>query len=61
MKSRLCCQQNWSTVELVDHTCDGRRVVAVYDTSVDRNTITPLLRFVIQLVSTVVQQLTDFD
>ena len=26
--SRPCCQQNSSTVELVDDTCDGRRVVA---------------------------------
>jgi len=26
--SRSCCQQNSSTVELVDRTCDGRRVVA---------------------------------
>ena len=25
--SRLRCQQNSSTVELVDHICDGRRVV----------------------------------
>ena len=26
--SRSCCQQNLWTVELVDHTCDGRRIVA---------------------------------
>ena len=39
--SLSCCLQNSSTVELVDHTCDGRRVVAVYYTSVDRNALTP--------------------
>ena len=32
-----------STVELVDRTCDGRRVVAVYCTSVDLNALAPLL------------------
>jgi len=26
--SRLCCQQDSSTVELADHTYDGQRVVA---------------------------------
>jgi len=26
--SRSCCQENLSTVELVDHTCVGRRVLA---------------------------------
>ena len=59
--SRSSCQQNSSTVELVDHTYDGRCVVAwvtlVHYTSVDSNTITPLLpiccRFVAQLVHTV--------
>jgi len=46
--SLSCCLQNSSTVELVDHTCDGRRVVAVYYTSVDRNALTPFtsIRFV---------------
>jgi len=59
--SRSSCQQNSSTVELVDHTYDGRCVVAwvtlVHYTSVDSNTITPLLPiccgFVAQLVHTV--------
>jgi len=40
-------------VELVDHTYDGRRVVAVYHTSVDRNAPASLLQFagfVVQLV-----------
>ena len=32
---RSCFQQNSSTVELVDDTYDGRRVVAVYYTPVD--------------------------
>jgi len=58
--SRSCCQQNSSTVELVDHSHDGRLIVAVYYTSVDRNALTPLLRIlvglVIQLVPTVGQQ-----
>ena len=51
--SRSCSQQNSSTVELVDHTYDGRLVVArhalVY-LSVDRNARTPLLRFVVDLL-----------
>jgi len=52
--SRSSCQQNSSTVELVDHTYDGRCVVAwvtlVHYTSVDSNTITPLLRSVVDLL-----------
>jgi len=43
--SRSCCQQNSSMVELVDHTCDGRSVVAVYYASVGRNYHTQLLNF----------------
>jgi len=39
LASRSCCQQNSSTVEVVDHTFDGRRVVAECTySSVDRNT-----------------------
>ena len=41
--SRSGRQQNSSTVEPVDHTYDGRRVVAVYYTSLKRNTLTQLL------------------
>jgi len=33
--SRLRCQQNSSTMELADDTYDGRRVVAVYYTSIN--------------------------
>jgi len=66
--SRSCCQQNSSTVELVDHTYERstRRcwTHVVYYTSVDRNPLTPLLRFlsgfVVRHVPTVVQQLTKF-
>ena len=44
MESRSRCQQNSSTIELVDdtHLCDSRRVVAVYYKSVDCNRLTPL-------------------
>jgi len=68
--SRSCYQQNSSTVKTVDHTCDGRRVTAagrtyVYYTSVDRNTLTPLLRFIVDLLYNLFQDLCssrhDFD
>ena len=36
--------------ELVDHICDGRRVMAVYYTSVDRNVLTAIFRFVTNLL-----------
>ena len=46
--SRSCCQQNSSTVELVDDTYDGRR--DVYHPSVNCNPLlTPSLRFVVDL------------
>jgi len=52
--SQLCCQQNSSTVEFVGHTYDGRRVVAgrtkIIYMSVDRNALTPSLRFVVLLI-----------
>ena len=49
-KSRSCCQQNSSTVELVDDTYDGRHVVAVYYTSANCSSlITPLLRVAVDL------------
>ena len=53
--SRSRCQQNLSTMELVDDTYDGRRVAAVYYTS---STVTLQLHstccgFVVQLVRTV--------
>ena len=38
-------------VELSDRTFDGQRVAAVCYTSVDRNVLTPLLRFVVDLLS----------
>ena len=41
--SRWRCHQIVSTVELVDDTFDGRRIVAVYYTSVNCNPLTPLL------------------
>ena len=53
--ARSCCQQNVSTVELVDHTYDGRS--AVYYTSVDRNALTPLLLFIVDLLYNVFLQL----
>ena len=37
-------------VELVDHTYDGRHVVAAYHTSVDRNAPASLLQFVLDLL-----------
>ena len=50
--SRPRCQQTYrrSSLLTVDHTYDDRRVVAVYCTSVDCNTLTPLLRFVVDLL-----------
>ena len=48
--SRPRCQQNSSTVELVDDTYDGRRVVAVYCKSVNYNALIPLLRFLPDLL-----------
>ena len=56
--SRLRCQQNSSsssssTVELVDDTLfDSRRIVAVYYKSVSCNPVTPLPRFVVDLLET---------
>jgi len=63
---RWCCQQNSSTVELVDHTYDGRGwTYIVYYTSVDCNLLTPLLRFVLDLLYDLFIQLCsvwqDFD
>jgi len=64
--SRLCCQQNSSTVELVDYTHDGRPTRrgwkhTVYYTSIDPNFITlTCCGFVVRLVSTVVHQLARF-
>ena len=55
--SRSCCQQNSSTVELVDHSHDGRLIVAVYYTSVDRNALTPLLRILVDLLYNLFLQL----
>ena len=50
---RWCGQQNSSTVELVDHTYDGRArrgwMHEVYYMLVDCNPLTPLLRFVLYL------------
>jgi len=63
--SRSCCQQNSSTVELVDDIRDDRRIVAVYDKSIDCYTPTPALRFVadflydLEHVPTVVVQRVD--
>jgi len=50
-KSMMLSTKLPSTVKVVDHTYDGRRVVAVYYRSVDCNPLTPLLRFVVQLCS----------
>ena len=38
-KFRSCCQQSSRTVELVDHTYDGRRVARRTHMSVDRNAL----------------------
>jgi len=64
--SRSCCQQNSSTVELVDHTYDGCGWThIVYYTSVDCSPITPILRFVVNLLYNLFLQLCsswqDFD
>jgi len=60
MASRSCSQQNSSTAELVDHTYEGRLVVArralVY-LSVGRNALTPLLRLVVDLSYNLLLQL----
>ena len=50
LASRSCCQQNSLTGDLVDDTCDGRRVVTVYCMSVNRNPLTPLPWFVVNLL-----------
>ena len=52
-------QQSSRTVELVDHTYDGRRVARRTHTSVDRSTSISY-GFVVHLVPTLVQQLTRF-
>ena len=61
--SRSCCRQSSSTVGLVDNTCTT--VVARYCTSVDRNSLTSLLRSVAALLYSVFLQLClswqDFD
>ena len=50
--SRSCCRQISLTVELVDHTYDSWHVVAVFCTCafVDRNALSPLFRFVVDLL-----------
>jgi len=50
-----------STVELVDDTCNDRRLVAVYYTSANCNPITPSLRFVLDLLSNLQQLRQDVD
>ena len=58
----LCCQQNSSLVELVDHICDGYCTVTlpmmlcthcaiVHYISIDFNALIPLLPFVVVLLS----------
>ena len=64
--SQSCCQQSSLTVELVDHTYDGRRVARRTQLTTRRrpqcsNCITLIwCVFVVDLVPTVVQQLTRF-
>jgi len=64
--SQSCCQQSSLTVELVDHTYDGRRVARRTQLTARRrpqcsNCITLIwCGFVVDLVPTVVQQLTRF-
>ena len=60
-------QQSSRTVELVDHAYDGRRVARRTHTSVDRNALKASkcftsisYGFVVDLVPTMVQQLTRF-
>jgi len=50
-------RHNSSTLALVDDTYDGRRVVAVYYTSVNCNPLTRLLRFVVDLWYNLFRQL----
>jgi len=50
--SRPCCQQNSSTVEFVDDTYVGRRVVAVYCKLVNCNPLSPHPRSVVDLLLT---------
>ena len=50
MAIRSYFEPNSSTVELVVHTYDGRCVVAVYYTSINRNPLTPLLQSVVDLL-----------
>jgi len=50
-------QQSSRTVELVDHTYDGRRVARRRHTSVDRNALTALLRSRMGLLWTLFLQL----
>ena len=50
-------QQSSRTVELVDHTYDGRRVAGRTHTSVDRNALTALLRSRMGLLWTLFLQL----
>jgi len=58
-------QQSTRTVELVDHTYDGRRVARRTHTSVDRNALTASLRSRMSLLWTLFLQLCsswqDFD
>ena len=54
--SQSCCQQSSRTVELVDHTYDGRRVARRTHTSVDRSALTALLRSRMGLLCTLFLQ-----
>ena len=55
--SRSCYQQNLSMVEVVDHTCDGWRIVAVYYMLVSCNAVTLFLRLVVVLLYNLFLQL----
>jgi len=45
---RSCCQQNSSTVELVDNTYDDRRIAAAHYMSVNCKPLTPLPQHLLQ-------------
>jgi len=51
------CHQSSRTVELVDHTYDGRHVARCTHTSIDRNALTALLRSRVGLLWTLFLQL----
>ena len=61
MASQSCCQESSWTVELVVHTYDGRRVARHTQLTTRPSTATSIsCAFAVDLVPTIVQQLTRF-